>query len=664
MNNITITEKQINYLEDVVYNGLQPAGIAIGGGGGDTSGLYYSKVQLDGGQLDNRYYTETEIGTLFYTKTQLNAGQLNNLYYTETELNNGQLDNRYYTETEINTWRAEVTQTEMGYLHGVASDVQTQITARVIIGADAANDRLATWTGATTIKGEPNLTFDDIVLTNKKAYYRQYSTEAGKEDWRFTLYNANANLAQIYNYDEGETAYRNMVLGNGTDFLYLDLANTRIGVNRNDPAYTFDINGTGRFVNNLYGDANVQHKDFTTGFQGTNWQITDAGNGELNNLLVRGGLTVYELILNRLHYQCGGLIIGAGGGKIKTIHVATQGSEQLEFEDPAGNSILPFTVGAIVMIQDFDLNRTTVVKKIVRQIASILGQVLTLTTTAGWLIGDDVGAFAYGDEILAIGHVSNTALDASIYFSATDSDNPFCRVFDGVDSYAKWSLGDKTTIKVQWGNLASLANYDIIDATPGYGFYCPGNLYLGKTGNSMVWDGTDLAIQGTIRTSMAGGNEGIKIYMNQIWENEYNNDLGVIYINYHGYDAGITKFRSTIIGDGKNAPLAEFNGYENKVKNYAKTEFHKGIVPINKIHGANVTLNTIFNALAPTIPNINDEMMLNGSYEHNGVNMIFSYAKRTGTTTINTYYVSTSGYASVLVITDGSAETLDAISIA
>jgi len=416
----------------------------------------------------------------YYTAAQLNAGQLNNLYYTETELNAGQLNNLYYTETEINTWRAEVTQTEMGYLHGVASDVQTQITARAIIGADAANDRIATWTGATTIKGEPNLTFDGAVLTNKGHRYQQFSTEAGKTDWRLTLANEDADLAKIFNYDVGGAAFKNMVLGNTTKLLYLDLANTRIGINRSDPAYTFDINGTGRFVGNLYGDANVQHKDFTTGFQGTNWQITDAGNGELNNLLVRGGLTVYELILNRLHYQCGGLIIGAGGGKIKTIHVATQGSEQLEFEDPAGNSILPFTVGAIVMVQDFDLNRTTIVKKIVRQVASITGQVLTLTTTAGWVIGDDVGAFAYGDEVLAIGHVSNAALDASLYFSATDSDNPFCRVFDGVDSYAKWSLGDKTTIKMQWGNLASLAGYDIVPADPGYGFYSDNVFLKGK----------------------------------------------------------------------------------------------------------------------------------------------------------------------------------------
>ena len=53
MNNIVVTGKQINYLEAVVYNGLQPAGIAGGGGGGDTSDLYYSKTALDGGQLDS-----------------------------------------------------------------------------------------------------------------------------------------------------------------------------------------------------------------------------------------------------------------------------------------------------------------------------------------------------------------------------------------------------------------------------------------------------------------------------------------------------------------------------------------------------------------------------------------------------------------------------------
>ena len=72
---------------------------------------YYTQTQLDNGQLDNRYFTETEITTNYYTKTDLNNGQLNNLYYTETEIddlisnksNIGHIhDDRYYTETETN----------------------------------------------------------------------------------------------------------------------------------------------------------------------------------------------------------------------------------------------------------------------------------------------------------------------------------------------------------------------------------------------------------------------------------------------------------------------------------------------------------------------------------------------------------------------------------
>lgn len=116
---------------------------------------YYTETELDGGQLDNRYFTESEhIDTSagagdagkpvkldagghidatmlndgdidhggltgladddhtqyhndargdarYYTETELDGGQLDARYYTETELDGGQLDTRYYTETEL-----------------------------------------------------------------------------------------------------------------------------------------------------------------------------------------------------------------------------------------------------------------------------------------------------------------------------------------------------------------------------------------------------------------------------------------------------------------------------------------------------------------------------------------------------------------------------------
>jgi len=56
---------------------------------GQLDSRYYTETELNNGQLDNRYFTESEITTNYYTKTQLNAGQLNNLYYTKNNLNNG-----------------------------------------------------------------------------------------------------------------------------------------------------------------------------------------------------------------------------------------------------------------------------------------------------------------------------------------------------------------------------------------------------------------------------------------------------------------------------------------------------------------------------------------------------------------------------------------------
>ena len=115
-NNITITLEHAD--TSSVANSANLDGVVIQGLTFDTYGhaqtvsttdldnRYYTETELDGGQLDNRYYTETELDggqldTRYYTEGELNAGQLDNRYYTETELDNGQLDNRYYTETEL-----------------------------------------------------------------------------------------------------------------------------------------------------------------------------------------------------------------------------------------------------------------------------------------------------------------------------------------------------------------------------------------------------------------------------------------------------------------------------------------------------------------------------------------------------------------------------------
>ncbi len=492
MNNITVTGKQINYLEDVVYNGLNPVGIAGGGGGGDPSDLYYSKTQLDAGQLDNRYYTETELNNgqlnnLYYTETELNAGQLNNLYYTETELDGGQLDNRYYTETEVNTWRNSVTQQEMGWLHGITSDVQTQIIARAVILGTPANDELATWTNASTIKGEANLTFDGTILgivgnislgkTDKLIFQEQNVNSSEIGGILFRTDNIPAGDAEITGYRETLSHNTGLLFKTSdvSDAMYIK-SNGNVGIKTTTPGTDLEVHeiirsksnlgtnnakhGEFQFISDVDGRpskvtgwregssqamglrfltwsgaevnamsitsaGNVKHPSFASGFQGDKWQITEDGDAEFENMFIRGGLTVWELIINRLHYQCGGLIIGAGGGKISFVN-GPAGGETINCEDPEGTVSLPFTVGAIVIVQDVDVNRIDVVKRIVREVTAIDAENIELGFTAGGPA--DTGALAVGDEIVAIGHTSNANLDASIYMSSVDSDNPFMRV--------------------------------------------------------------------------------------------------------------------------------------------------------------------------------------------------------------------------------------------
>jgi len=102
--NTTINNSGGNVVQDIT---ISAQGHVTSAGSVDLDNRYYTETELDAGQLDNRYFTETELSggqlnNLYYTETELDGGQLDNRYFTETELNNGALDNRYFTEAELN----------------------------------------------------------------------------------------------------------------------------------------------------------------------------------------------------------------------------------------------------------------------------------------------------------------------------------------------------------------------------------------------------------------------------------------------------------------------------------------------------------------------------------------------------------------------------------
>ncbi|MBS3777310.1 MAG: hypothetical protein KGY70_19105, partial [Bacteroidales bacterium] len=206
---------------------------------------------------------------------------------------------------------------------------------------------------------------------------------------------------------------------------------------------------------------------------GDEWRIWNDGDAEFQNLKVRGGLQVYELVINRLRSIAGGFLVGPGHGKIHSVSDATAGAEQLYFEDASGNTIAPFSVGMIIVCKDFDMDAQratggsgTVLKGIWREVAATQtdGRI-DLTTTSGWATTDDVGSFEKGDEVIAAGDSGGT-YDANIYMSVTDANSPYLKVMDGIQSYNDWLSDSKT--RVQIGNLRNFANYGDSDI---FGFF-------------------------------------------------------------------------------------------------------------------------------------------------------------------------------------------------
>ena len=258
---------------------------------------------------------------------------------------------------------------------------------------------------------------------------------------------------------------------------------SKVGIDNAAPIHTLDVVGTFGVSGDATHYASTETESFVSGFGGTGWQITHGGRAEVGQLVCRGGMWIYELIINRMHYQNGGLIIGPGAGTVATVTDDTVGAEVVTFADPYGASVVPLGAHSIVMCQRVDINRTDVVKKYVREVDSIVGINVTFKATAGWNPAvDDVGVVMAGDEIVVIGDTTTASLQNSIYMTATDTNNPYLAVFTSVDSYSDWLANARCKLMI--GNLAKIASASYGDltlpASPGYGFFSD-NCYLSGT---------------------------------------------------------------------------------------------------------------------------------------------------------------------------------------
>lgn len=229
---------------------------------------------------------------------------------------------------------------------------------------------------------------------------------------------------------------------------------------------------------------------FVPGWQsGSGWQLDaeSLGGGAYNyeltvdDLVVRGTLRVYELLVTQVRATNGNLLVTAAAK-------ATSGLSggYFEVEDVTEHGIAPFHSGDIIMCQvvnlsgaSFDGNGDVVndgylVKRLVYEVSSVSGLKVYVSLLSG--APTNKGTVQPGDGFVRIGSTSDADRRGMVGIFTDEENAPFIRVTDGIASWANWK--DQDYMRVQIGKLDGLIDPDFGGSLSGYGAYFQDNLYM------------------------------------------------------------------------------------------------------------------------------------------------------------------------------------------
>lgn len=225
------------------------------------------------------------------------------------------------------------------------------------------------------------------------------------------------------------------------------------------------------------------YNSFASGWTGTGWRLdygvtnTNTGTLELDDLWVRGTMSVYELLINQIRATNGSLFV-TSSARVKDYDSGDP--EQITFEDITGHGVTPFAVDDLIMCQRVSLDALTVIKRVVREIVTLSGLTAEVQPTTGG--PSDTGTILPGDDFVRIGNLGDYPnRQGTIYLTADDSNAPYIDIIDDVASWADWT--DISKNKGRIGRLNGISESPFGSLT-GYGIYSQ-NAFM--TGNVNVW---------------------------------------------------------------------------------------------------------------------------------------------------------------------------------
>jgi len=224
----------------------------------------------------------------------------------------------------------------------------------------------------------------------------------------------------------------------------------------------YPMNQAVRTTDNVqFGDIVVSGDDissdpYSSGFAGNGWKIDNTSTAEFTDLILRGTLTVYELLIQQIRATNGNVFI-TSSAKVESSNSLSASDDDgtITFEAPQ-NNLCPFVANDIIMMQQVKpgaaASGANIIKKLVYKVSSVSNNVATVTN-----IGYNNSSFPIaGDEFVRIGNTSVATRQGTIYLTSDDSNAPFIDIKDGIASYNDWN--DATKTKVRIGKLDGITD--------------------------------------------------------------------------------------------------------------------------------------------------------------------------------------------------------------
>lgn len=237
----------------------------------------------------------------------------------------------------------------------------------------------------------------------------------------------------------------------------------------------------------------VSSSTFSSGLGGSGWAISPLGSDKysltVEDITVRGSMSVYQLLVNQVRATNGSLVIGAS----VELSSSTQSSgAEGVFECSTTTEAHPFIDDDLLLCQFWDGSETKKYYiKVTDHNAPSLSPQYKFTgkfyDTSNPTSEGSWATIPSGKTLVRIGNANATNADkqGGVYLTADDTGAPYIRVWDDVDGFEDWGSSSE---KVRIGNLNGIAG------ASGYGLW----------GESVYLEGEITATSGYIGDSTDG----------------------------------------------------------------------------------------------------------------------------------------------------------------